>query len=55
MDNDYLLNCAASSSAGVAATQLARLAGATVIGTARTGQAFRKEPSIGILHPSDAF
>ena len=32
---DYLLNCAASSSAGIAATQLALLAGATVIGTTR--------------------
>jgi len=32
---DFLLNCAASSSAGIAATQLARLAGATVIGTTR--------------------
>jgi NADPH:quinone reductase-like Zn-dependent oxidoreductase len=32
---DVLLNCAASSSAGIAATQLAKLAGATVIGTTR--------------------
>jgi len=33
--NDFVLNCAASSSAGIAATQLARLANATVIGTSR--------------------
>lgn len=32
---DYLLNCAASSSAGIAATELGKLAGATVIGTTR--------------------
>lgn len=33
--DDFVLNCAASSSAGIAATQLAKLAGATVIGTTR--------------------
>lgn len=33
---DFVLNCAASSSAGIGATQLAKLAGATVIGTSRT-------------------
>lgn len=33
--DDFVLNCAASSSAGIAATQLSRLAGATVIGTTR--------------------
>jgi len=34
--DDFVLNCAASSSAGIGATQLAKLAGATVIGTSRT-------------------
>jgi NADPH:quinone reductase-like Zn-dependent oxidoreductase len=33
--DDFVLICAASSSAGIAATQLAKLAGATVIGTTR--------------------
>ena len=33
---DFVLNCAASSSAGIGATQLAKLVGATVIGTSRT-------------------
>ena len=34
--DDTVLNCAASSSAGIGATQIAKLAGATVIGTSRT-------------------
>jgi NADPH2:quinone reductase len=33
--DDFILNCAASSSAGIAATQLAKIVGATVIGTTR--------------------